>query len=185
MPLNASFRGDRGFTLIEVLVSLTMMALITGVAFAGLSAAIESWQRGSQRIEELDRRHALGRLIRRQIAQANPGLFRGAGRQLEFVSAYSLATGTGSPVWVRYVVGDGELDYSEMPLPEFVLGRVEPEIAQTFTGLPEVGFRYVLEGPSGQPSWAGSWTLEKELPIAVQVRIGANAFTVPLVNRNE
>ena len=39
-------RNKRGFTLIEVLVSLTIMALITGVAFAGLSIGIDSWRRG-------------------------------------------------------------------------------------------------------------------------------------------
>src|SRR5436853_7547543 len=95
--------GNRGFTLLEVLVSLTIMALITSVAFAGLSIGIDSWHRGSRKIDELDRRFALERVIQRQIATANQ-IFRGDRDQLEFSTTYSLANGSGDPVWVKYVL---------------------------------------------------------------------------------
>src|SRR2546423_8471650 len=94
-------RGSDGFTLLEVLVSLTIMALITSVAFAGLSIGIDSWHRGSRKIDELDRRFALERVIQRQIATANQ-IFRGDRDQLEFSTTYSLANVSGDPEWVTY-----------------------------------------------------------------------------------
>ena len=91
--LKARYRSNRGFTLIEVLLSLTIMALITGVAFAGLSIGMDSWERGSRKIEELDRRFSVERLIQRQLPLAVPGQFVGRSNELEFISTYSLANG--------------------------------------------------------------------------------------------
>src|SRR5262245_35467870 len=67
------FHNNRGFTLIEVLVSLSIMALITGIAFSGLSAGIDSWERGTRRIQELDRRVSVERLLARQLPLATKG----------------------------------------------------------------------------------------------------------------
>src|SRR5438132_9250405 len=108
-------RVNRGFTLLEVLVSLTIMALITSVAFAGLSIGIDSWHRGSRKIDELDRRFALERVLQRQIAQTDH-VIRGDRDQLEFSTTYSLANGSGDPVWVKYVLEGNDLLYSETPL---------------------------------------------------------------------
>ena len=89
-PLTPSNHSNPGFTLLEVLVSLVIMALITTVAFAGLSIGIDSWRRGTRKIDELDRRFAIERLFQRQIALADPKLFRGNNHQLEFISGYSI-----------------------------------------------------------------------------------------------
>src|SRR5438094_6939744 len=83
--------NNSGFTLLEVLVSLSILAMIATVAFAGLSIGIDSWRRGSQRIEDLDRRFSIERLIERQVSQADSRIFRGDDRQLEFSTSYSLA----------------------------------------------------------------------------------------------
>ena len=75
-------RNDSGFTLLEVMVSLTIMALITTVAFAALSIAIDTWHRGSQRIDDLDRRFSAERLLVRQVTLADSSAFRGDSHQL-------------------------------------------------------------------------------------------------------
>src|SRR5437016_8294949 len=103
VPLKPRTRNNRGFTLLEVLVSLVIMALIATVAFAGLSIGIDSWRRGTRKIDELDRRFAIEHLFQRQIASADSNLFRGNNRQLEFITAYSISNGAGYPVWVKYV----------------------------------------------------------------------------------
>src|SRR3989442_657384 len=107
--------NDTGFTLLEVLVSLSILGMIATVAFAGLSIGIDSWRRGSQRIEDLDRRFAVERLLQRQIALSDSHIFRGDDRQLEFSTSYSLSNGPGDPVWVKYVIATNELIYSETP----------------------------------------------------------------------
>src|SRR5215467_5915842 len=89
-------RNNAGFTLLEVLVSLTIMAMITTVAFTGLSVGIDSWHRGSRKIDELDRRFAIERVVKRQIELANQ-VFHGDRDQFEFSTSYSLSNGPGDP----------------------------------------------------------------------------------------
>ena len=97
--------NDTGFTLLEVLVSLSILGMIATVAFAGLSIGIDSWRRGSQRIEDLDRRFAVERLLQRQIALSDSHIFRGDNRQLEFSTSYSLANGPGDELFEALDVG--------------------------------------------------------------------------------
>ena len=181
--LKMSFPADRGFTLIEVLVSLTIMALIAGVAFAGLSVAIDSWRKGSQKIEELDQRFALERLVQRQVSLADAQLFRGNDRELQFISSYSLVNGPGEPVWVKYVADAGKFVYPEIPLAEYVPEHPELAFTETFGSFSQVGFRYLTMNRDGQAGWAMEWTQEKELPHVVRVQIGDDALAIPLVNR--
>jgi len=178
-----SFPADRGFTLIEVLVSLTIMALIAGVAFAGLSVALDSWRKGSQKIEQLDARFALERLVQRQISLADAQLFRGTDRELQFISSYSLLSGPGQPVWVKYVADAGKFIYAETPLSEYVPEHSESAFTETLGSFSRIGFRYFVRNSDGQPAWAMEWTQEKELPPVVHVQIDDDALAIPLVNR--
>src|SRR5437016_5275047 len=169
-----------GFTLLEVLVSLSILGMIATVAFAGLSIGIDSWRRGSQRIEDLDRRFAVERLLQRQIALSDSHIFRGDNRQLEFSTSYSLANGPGDPVWVKYVIGTNEFMYSETPFAQFAPENPTEQLKQTFSGLTTTGFRYLYTGPGGQREWMN--TSMDAPPVAVQIGIAGDVLTIPLLN---
>src|SRR2546426_9489130 len=139
--------NDTGFTLLEVLVSLSILGMIATVAFAGLSIGIDSWRRGSERIKELDRRFAVERLLQRQIALADSHIFRGDDRQLEFSTSYSLSNGPGDPVWAKYVFSTDELMYSETPFVQFVPEDPTEQVKQTFPAITSTGFRYLYATP--------------------------------------
>lgn len=179
--MKTCFRSDCGFTLVEVLVSLTIMAMITAVAFAGLSVAIDSWHRGSQKIDELDRLFALERLIQRQLALADSQLFRGNDRELEFLSTYSLVNGPGDPVWVRYRLDSDKFVYAETPLPQYSPESSSAVATQTLGSFSSIAFRYLSGNSKGQLAWINEWT--EGFPSAVQVQIGGDVLTIPLVNR--
>ena len=61
-------RNRRGFTLIEVLVSMAIMAMVVTIAFAGLRVGLNGWERGGRALDEMDRRALVERLIQRQLA---------------------------------------------------------------------------------------------------------------------
>jgi prepilin-type N-terminal cleavage/methylation domain-containing protein len=177
-----STRSNYGFTLLEVLVSLTIMALITTVAFAGLSIGIDSWHRGSRKIDELDRRFALERVFQRQIALADH-VFHGDRDQLEFSTTYSLANGSGDPVWVKYVLENNDLLYSETPFTQYVPDQTTtPALVETFDAVSMNGFQY-LYGVAGSNY---EWFCEpmKDNPLAVRVDISGDVLTIPLVNNS-
>jgi prepilin-type N-terminal cleavage/methylation domain-containing protein len=173
-------RGNRGFTLLEVLVSLTIMALITTVAFAGLSIGIDSWHRGSRKIDELDRQFMVERVVRRQIGLSDH-INRGDRDHLEFSTTYSLANGSGDPVWVKYVLEGSDLLYSETPSAQYIPDQPTPALSQTFHTVSMNGFRYLYTGPGNQYDWFTETM--KDNPAAVRVDLYGDVLTIPLVNK--
>jgi general secretion pathway protein J len=86
-PLKQRCRSSHGFTLIEVMVSMTIMAMILGIAYSGLRLSLNAWERGGKAIVDLDRRVVVERLLRRQLAMAYPmEITGGRRRETNFVS---------------------------------------------------------------------------------------------------
>jgi prepilin-type N-terminal cleavage/methylation domain-containing protein len=176
-------RNNRGFTLIEVLVSLTIMALITGIAFAGLRVGIDSWERGTRRIQELDRRVSVERLIERQLPLAREGVFKANTSTLQFISSYSLANGPGDPMAVTYSFESGNLIYSETPLAKYTAGYSDASVTQSLGGFTNVRFGYAGKDPvQNRVVWLNEWN-DGTPPPVVRVEINQDVMVLPMVNR--
>jgi prepilin-type N-terminal cleavage/methylation domain-containing protein len=182
LPSKTRFRNNRGFTLIEVLVSLTIMALITGIAFAGLRVGIDSWERGTRRIQELDRRVSVERLLERQLPLANQGQFKGDSTTVQFVSSYSLANGPGDPMAVKYSFESGNLIYNETPLAKYTAGYSDAGVMQSLGAFANVRFGYAGNDPFGRPAWLDKWDDGMPPPV-VRVEINKDVMILPMVNR--
>ena len=189
MPSTTRIRSNPGFTLLEVLVGLSIMAVIVAVAFTGLSIGIDSWRRGTRKIEELDQRFAVERLLQRQIGTAIPGPFQGSNNQpfqgsnnqLSFMSGYSKANGAGHPVWVKYAGDEKDLLYSETSAAEYVANLPTAEVTQRFQGTYPVAFRYLYMMPNKQAEWVNQTNLStQDLPLAIRVEIAGDTLTVPV-----
>jgi len=182
LPSTMHSRSKRGFTLIEVLVSLSIMALITGVAFSGLSVGINSWERGTRRIQELDRRVSVERLLGRQLPLATQRNFEGDNATLEFVAPYSLANGPSDPMAVKYSFESGNLVYVETPLAEYTAGFSEAVVKQSLGAFTDVRFSYLGRDSLGNLSWLNEWKGATP-PSVVRVAINKDVIILPMVNR--
>lgn len=177
-------RNDRGLTLVEVLVSLTIMALITAVAFSGLSVGIDSWERGSKKIEEMENQFALERLVQRQIALSYAQAFRGNDSELEFVTSYSLVNGPSDLIKVKYITNSGKFSYTETPLAVYTPEGSSNGVTRTLGSFPQIHFRYFGTLPNRPAAaWVDEWPMDIGLmPSAVRIQIGNDALTIPVVN---
>jgi prepilin-type N-terminal cleavage/methylation domain-containing protein len=118
--------GPSGFTLLELLIAVTLVAAISSGMLTALRNALFTMERTQTRLEEARRAAALHMLVRRQIggAMAARGfcggenapltpVFRGNAQRLLLVSTESLAEGArGMPRILLYAVqanGDGTL----------------------------------------------------------------------------
>src|SRR5689334_5088634 len=155
------------------------MALIVSVAFAGFSIGIDSWRRGSRKIDDLDRRFALERVLQRQIASADH-VFSGDRDQLEMSTTYSLSNGSGDPVRVKYVLEAGDFMYFETPLAQYGGDVTPPALTQRFDVVSTNGFQYLYSVPGNQFDWFNEPM--KDLPRAIRVDLSGDVLTIPMVN---
>ena len=69
-------RRQRGFTLLELLVAITLMALIGGMMVGGIHFGARVWEETLRRDQDPQAVIAVQAVLRRQIAQALPVLYR-------------------------------------------------------------------------------------------------------------
>ncbi|MGB5535079.1 MAG: prepilin-type N-terminal cleavage/methylation domain-containing protein, partial [Thiogranum sp.] len=94
--MTGSIRRGDGFTLLEVLVAVVIMAVIMTTAFGALRLGGRSWEAGVTRATDNERFRAVAGLMRRQVSQIIPMTwpdgtkkriaFEGASDRLRFVS---------------------------------------------------------------------------------------------------
>lgn len=185
---------NNGFTLIEVLISLTILAAIMALASAGLSIAMNSWERGTRTVERLDQRATLERLLRRQLALADPQdsrakiedkpvvLFRGTNNRIDFVSNYSLVDGAGDFRKIGYLFDGKTFRYEEKSLFGYVPTVDEPINGRPVATARLMQFRFLRKRQDAANTWQDSWNYGDGLPLAVEVRVDDDRILIPLEN---
>ena len=190
----------RGFTLLELMLALSIVAVLMVIVSGGLRIGLTAWQRGEARTASLDRDRSLVVLLEGALAGAfpyrvTPGdaeqprlLFEGQPDRLTFATlSPPLPTAAPAAFSVVSLAADPSgLVLRQQVLPSPVpLDRVEPMLLDARTSA--VRFRYLGQEPD---SWEGTWDLSREdsLPRAVEItlvtRVGrrstAQTVTVPI-----
>jgi hypothetical protein len=171
------------------------MAAITAIAFSGLSIAINGWQRGTTKVEKMDHRANLERLLTRQLTLADPTesrakiedkpvvLFQGSANRLDFVSNYSLADGPCDFRKIGYLFDGGVFHYEEKSLFGYVPTPNEPIHGQSVATLQTMQFRFLKKDKdAGNNAWQPEWHYGDGIPAAVEVRMDNDVILIPLVN---
>jgi prepilin-type N-terminal cleavage/methylation domain-containing protein len=109
-------RSQRGFTLMELMISITLVAAIATGMLMAMRGGLLSLNRTQTRLDQNRRALGVQRILSLQLAGAMPArsgcsgalspfAFRGTASALEMVSTYSIAEGTrGAPHIVEYQV---------------------------------------------------------------------------------
>jgi len=185
------------FTLVEVMVTLTIMGFIITMIFGVFRLGIAAWEKGETNKEEYQKIRIASQLISRQMKSAVPYkvktqkaegdylVFEGKAHSLKFVSALSLkAKKPSGLVYAFYEFREGERGGGRLMLYE---GRVlnkdfldanpaEDAVIPIFEGLADVRFEYYREEDeekSRTAGWVEEWSAkeEKELPKALRVTL--------------
>ena len=67
----------RGFTLIEILLVMTLMAAMMGMIYASLNVGIRAWDAGDVRVAQASDWRLVERFMRRELGQIFPTRWRG------------------------------------------------------------------------------------------------------------
>ena len=176
---------SRGFTLVEVMLSLALTAMLLGLLSTGVFIVAEDWNRNSDVLdEELDQALALLQ-IDRALHGAFPHsftnrdtlsrqiFFMGEENSLSWVSTVSPQRTPGLTAWELYSVNDEGVylrlapAYSDNPAER--LEYSEPSLI-----LPgyDIEFSYLFQEYENALAWTDSWdgTDSLNLPMAVYVK---------------
>ncbi len=185
--------AERGFTLVELLVALTLVGLISVVLFGGLRFGTRAWEAGDRRAVQLAQVQAVQALLRRRIAQAQRpeledavvvetrAVFVGESDTLQFfaavpsravvggIYAFDLAAiddneGVRLELTWRLHRADDEAEPGEIP----EAGRGGRRVL--IDGLARARFRYFGAPAPGQSAdWRDDWNADAGLPELVAI----------------
>jgi general secretion pathway protein J len=169
--------GADGFTLLELIIALTILTMVTVIIGSGLRISVRAWDKGEAETGETQRLRILSGMISQQIKSAYPYkveldneevvLFEGKEDSLLFATALA-DDSTGGMKWVRYEYRDGTLYYNEGILPDKKLDESIDSGADVLdSDVGYVKFEYLDE----EDSWSDSWDRGDGIPVAVRVKI--------------
>ena len=187
-------RATGGFTLLEVLAALALLALLMVGVYAGIRTATVSVRAGSALIERSDQIRSAQQFLRRELAQSltqalgrtqrgEPIVFVGTAREMRYVAPLPGYLGRLGPQVQRLqLVDDGagglRLELSLALLPP------DGEPPASF-GTPQVLLDHIVDGQfgynglpteGGTVTWPQNWVDGRELPqlVRIALRPGGN-----------
>ena len=195
--------GVSGFTLLELLIGLTLLALMMVMMYSALNLGIRAWDAGDARAGEAAEQRILHSFLRNEFSQVFAArwrdtadsriAFEGARKEIRFVSALSLDAGQrdGGLQWaylrladdtdVPKVHGTKALVLSRQPFDMqardwAALNAFGPEKqTRLLRGLQDVEIAYFgAENNEDTPRWRDEWASPQRLPQLIKF-----TFTAP------
>jgi general secretion pathway protein J len=194
-------KRESGFTLIEMVVAMTILGVMLGLLYQGLTFALRSWD-----ASDVNGRLAMDRRIgenflRREVSELFPMrwkdpvtlklAFDGDSKRLRFVSARPAGISTGGLALVSVEVAEDARNPREhnlvmrraMPDDEQVdfrpLDKAEPSVL--IANIDSVQFAYFgAENDFADPKWTDQWTYPSRVPQMIRMRVKtADGDTLP------
>jgi len=190
---------EHGFTLIEVVVSIALFALVMGIVYSGFTTAVRAYDAAESRVDEIERVRVVSAFIRRSVGGAHALAiavrrqwqlqFEGDSRRLRYVADLPGYVGVGGlhELVIELEPGDGQSDLVMRRRPLLIgrsgelQGELETRVlAEDIDGF-AVRFYGSLDGKD-EPAWRDDWSSAKHTPLLVELTITpANGPPWPLL----
>ena len=176
-------KAMRGFSLMEVLAALALLAILLLGVYSGVRSTILSVGHGSSVIARMDEVRAAREFLRRQLSSATalpwkmldekPVVFEGDGLHIRFVAALPGYLGKMGPQVIEVKLGDeGEhgraLEAHLSPLPGSQATVIAGAQDVLLTHVSSLRVRYAQRGSS---AWQDQWTEPMVLPGAIEITL--------------
>lgn len=174
-------RATHGFTLLELLISMTILALIFVAVLGAIQIGTKSWESGEQRVEENQRTRTLIDSLARELAMIYPlriqeqdkdvVIFHGKSDTLEFATLPQIYGAEPFSHMLRIVTYAVEPDRglvatASYPLVGSASTPIEGRAKPLDERVSQVSFRYLVPDGSPQdkrpPVWRDAWDPSKE-----------------------
>ena len=182
-----------GFTLLELLISITLLGMLLVLLFGGLRLGIRSWDAVQRQVDNLNSVRSLENFLRREMEQIHPYrwkstpnpvlAFVGAPDRVQFVAPLAARIGGGGLhaisleleqtsdtrriVWRSQPIGSETRDFSSLSqVTGMVFASSELDVVEN------IGLSYFGPEKEGQsPQWWDRWEGRPSLPLLIRVRV--------------
>ncbi len=176
-----------GFTLLELIVSLSVLGLLCALAYAAVPLGLRSWETAQVRTQQLDDLRISWRFLQQVLTQAKPVsdpddpsrqiLFYGSAQQLSFVSAIPGEIGPAGLSRITLQARPPQLQLRLQSLKKDQEPESQPYRTVLSDDLQSLDIAY-FGRPQQQAasSWHTQWLSGKRLPELVRIRISTSAL---------
>lgn len=182
-------RRSQGFTLLELLIGMTLVGFILSLLFAGLNLGTRSWEAGEQRMVTSSRQAVVVDFIRRAIEQTYPLRWRvgeedrlafaGEAESLRFVGTVAMHEGASGNHLIALDLVDGETGRDlvmrwQLPdpgAPGFEpIEQAEPKVL--IKAVQDMALAYFgAQSETEDPAWHDQWIDQKTPPELIRLQL--------------
>ena len=200
-------KNRKAFTLLELIISLTIIAVILAIIFGAFRIGIRAWEKGENDIDKLQRYRIVLDLIHRQLTSITYKnvtiddieqlILKGDAKFFEFTSHVSLKPENQfGIVYVKYRITENEKAgetfsayEKNMVLfdKEFKISDIDDnEFFELIPNAQSISFEYLKppeQGMEEEPEWQNKWDPEDDqgLPLAVKLIVVEDPEISPYV----
>jgi len=191
--------GEHGFTLLELMISITLIVFILLIAGTAIRLGLRSVDSGEKRIESLERFRASLNIIDAQVQseltvpmQENAGkriVFLGDSESMQFPSNFSLWGNQPGYVTVSYKVAQDQWGKQDLYVEETGTGVTGKGEVKLFEFFDRIYFDYFYKDPKEEKgSWVEEWTTTDSVPEKIRLHLVNGeremSFIIPMKMRD-
>jgi general secretion pathway protein J len=181
-----------GFTLLELLISIVILAILILIVMGGLRLSYRSVEAGEKKMEALERVRASLTLMDAQIQSQIPlsydedgerkYYFKGERTFVELASNYSLWQGEKGYVVVSYTVTVDPQGKRVLTASEYTPGRSDKKETRLLNPMDDVYFEYFYRDPMEEEgTWVENWTEENLIPEKIRIHFVSGRKELSLI----
>lgn len=190
-PARLLKKQARGFTLVEILIAMTLFSFILVLIFSTLYSTSRIWQTTDRQIDTNDEQRLEISFIRKQISQAiplslidgkeNKILFKGETDAIHFTSSLPAHRGGGGLYFLSLLLSgnnahqDLTLRYQPARPDRDLFNNPDNEEIKTMSLITDIEdvefFYYGSEDKDDESRWYSQWDIKDRLPKLVKVQI--------------
>jgi general secretion pathway protein J len=183
-----NLKSGQGFTLIEVLLAMTLLSVMMTLLFVSLKICAESWEKGEKKIFEVSETAGVVNFFQRHLVMAKPlwndfteeervFSFQGDRQLLQFVSSFPASAGrAGLQLFTVQLVNENRQNAIKVTIaPFYPVADGDEWLTEEETLIRGVaGFSLAYFGPEAgetESRWLDQWQERDQLPKLVRIKI--------------
>lgn len=182
MTLRIRLGRECGFTLLELIISITLVAIIVLIVAGAVSLGYRSFNSGERKLNAIERLRSSLTILDAQVQSGVPltledgGVkqyyFVGEQESLKFSTNYSIWGGQRGYVIVNYRVEKDDKGKRTLFVSEYKVGMENQKEAKLLEGFDEITFDYFRQDATEEEGeWITQWVEEEMMPTRIRLNL--------------